>query len=326
MSEQAAEQIQESTPSSPPEQTQEAVTQTPVQTKNDYTDFVDLSDLPEEKREAIEGRFKHLSRLMKKNERRTESQLSEYKKLMEEQSNLISELSGNMGVVVGHLQQEKFASTEAQLQQKMQQAWETGDTKAYVDAQDKLMDIKVQQRLAQQQKPTQQTNKTETQQQAYAGVKSNGEEIAQQAFDDGDIGSEDKSLISAWQQEKDESGIPVRPWTQSRTPDNPMNDPQFRRAYLEMAVVFDDEGPFANLSMDKKLAELDRRMGTQQRSASQPVLGSNLTNRGKSAKITLSQKAQDIAVKTKFAGPGKTNDEHIAAYRNQIEQIRKGRQ
>ena len=293
----------------------------PRQSTEDYTPYVDLAGIPDETREAIEGRFKHLSRLIKKTETRSERELAEWRQTAAEQSRLIEELTGGLGGVVNHIQQERIASTEMMLQQRMQSAWESGDTKNYVEAQNQLMDLKVQQRLAQQEKPEQ---KTQTQKQAFAGVPVSGQKFAEEAYNDGDLEPQEHALVQAWSSEKNESGQPLRPWTASRNPENPTSDPLYRRALIEMAAVFDESSPYSQLPMEKKLEELDRRMGVQKSAPQQSVLGANLTTRGKSTKMSLSPKQQEIATRTRFAGPGKSEAEHIEAYRRQLETVRKG--
>ena len=76
---------------------------------------------------------------------------------------------------------------------------------------------------------------------------------------------------------------------------------------------------YANKSIAEKMAEVDRRMGVQKPQAKQGVLGGGLTGQRKTSKLTLSPEAQKIALKTKFAGAGKTDAEHLEAYRKQIE-------
>jgi hypothetical protein len=91
----------------------------------------------------------------------------------------------------------------------------------------------------------------------------------------------------------------------------------------EMQIVFDEDGDFSHLSFEDKLDELDKRMGTKkQRSGQNSVMGGNFTPRGKSGKVTLTAKQQEIAVRTKFGGPkAKSDAEHLEAYRKQIERL-----
>ncbi len=77
---------------------------------------------------------------------------------------------------------------------------------------------------------------------------------------------------------------------------------------------------YAHLTIDQKLAEVDKRMGVSKPAARQNVLAGNLTSARKSPKVSLSPKQEQIAIRTKFGGPkAKSDAEHLEAYRKQIE-------
>lgn len=305
------------------ETTDVAPQQVPANTKPSGYDPVDLSGLPEELAKPISDRLDYLYRQVKDGQREKKSvsrEINELRGIAQQQYEIINELQNGVGAVVSHWTQTAFANTEAQLQQKMQQALEAGDTAGFFDAQNKLLDIKVQQKL----QPQAQQQKQPQAQPQMAVPYNSGRAVADDALADGELTQEDYTAVNAWINERDQSGTAVRPWAVSRTPDNPTNDPVYRRALIEMAAVFDEASPYANLSMEQKLSELDKRMGVQRSQPEQAVLGGNLTTHKKSATLRLTPKQQEIAIRTKFAGPGKSEADHIAAYRKQIEQTKRG--
>lgn len=288
-----------------------------------YTPYVDLSGLPDETRAAIEGRFAHLSTLIRKNETKYGSQLDQWKTIAAQQSQLLEELQNNQGLIASHLVEQKFTDTLGQLQSQRQQALEAGDTTTYLALEDKIIDLKLQQRQAAQAKPQPQ-QKNQTQQQAYAGQPVRGDQIVNDALADGELSPQDAELASAWATESDASGQPLRPWvTANLDPNDP--DPDAIRALIIAKKVFTSD-KYANKSFAEKLSELDRQMGVKRPTANQSVMGGNLTTHKKSAKVALSPKQQEIAIRTKFGSSAgaKTDAEYLAAYAKQIEQTRKG--
>lgn len=285
-----------------------------------YYDRVDLSGLPEDIRIPIEGRFAHLSRLMKKNEIKSNSEIAKWQDLARQQHEAIEELRTGVTAVVDHLGDKGFADAENQIKAQMRAAHESGDTTAFIEANDKLAELKAKKAILSQQK--QQKPKTEPKQQPRQEFAS-GNEIANDAFNTGDIDEADVTAIGAWISEKDETDRVVRPWAYSKTPHNPTADPVYRRALVEMAAVFDEASPFANRPMSEKLAELDRRMGTPSNRISQSVMGGNLTMPRKNAKIELSEQQKQIALKTKFGGPkAKTDQDHFNAYLESVKKVK----
>jgi hypothetical protein len=272
---------------------------------------VDLNGLPPELAEPIKKRMDWLYYQTKDSKR----QFNELKSIAQQQAELIEELRNNQTAVVGHLQEEKFSATESALVQKMQSAWETGDMQGYLNAQNQLTELKVEKKLSQLQKPQQQKQEKQAPQQNISG-----REIADDAFAGGEISPEENAYAQAWMSETDENGNLLRPWATG-------NDQKSQYALMEAAAVLNPDGPYAKWPMEKKLAEIDRRMGLQKNNVgSQPVLGANLTNRQKSNTITLSPKQREIAIRTKFGSNkgAKSEADYIAAFKKQIEQTRKG--
>lgn len=321
MSEQAAQEVAQETQET---QAQEAQPAEQAQQK-DHQPFVDLSTLPDDIRGPVEARFAELSRIIKKTEKKGESRVGEYRSLIEEQSRLIADLQGGMGAVVDHLQTNTIAQTEASLKAQIRQAKDVGDTVLEDDLQDKLLELKAQ-KIALKQNKAQPKPKNETREQAFAGYKSTAD-MAQEGLDNAELSQEEFSLATQWIGERDETGKQVRPWAISRTPHEPMEDPQYRRAIIEMASVFDEASPHAHLPFEKKLEILDERMGVQKRGAQQQVLGGGFTPRQKSNTLQLTDSQKRIAIKTKFgANHGAKNDaEYLEAYRKQIQSTKGAR-
>jgi len=252
--------------------------------------------------EQIQQRIDYLYRQVKDNER----DKRDSRKILAEQSRLISELTNGMGTVVNHLQDKNFADSESQLVTLRQQAFERGDAKAYDEINDKLMDIKLNKKLtATQRQAIQSQNQNQPQQQF-----NNAAEIAQRSVQDGELDPNDARLIATWQDERDESGTPLRPWAYS-------SSPLHIQAAREAAAVWNNPR-FA--TTEQKIAEIDRRMGVAKRTVSSNVMGANLTNGKKSNKVTLTPKQQEIALR--MGGPKKSDADKLAWYQKQVELVK----
>lgn len=286
----------------------------------DHQPYVDLSTLPDDIRGPVEARFAELSRIIKKTEKKGESRISEYRGLIEEQARLLEELQGGMGAVVDHLQTNTIASTEASLKAQLRQAKDLGDTVLEDEIQDKILELKAQ-KIALKQNKAQPKPKNETRAQAFAGHPTLEED------DSGDLSTEELAQAELWVAEKDSSGQPLRPWATSKSPQEPLADPVYRRAMIEMAAVFEPTSPYAHLTMDKKLEEVDRRMGLQKRPAQQQVMGGGFTPRGKNNTLQLTDSQKRIAIKTKYGAShgAKSDAEYIEAYRKQVQSIKGAR-
>lgn len=248
--------------------------------------------------EQVKERIDYLYRQVKTSDR----EKREMTNLLRDQSRIINELSEGQRAVVTHLNERGFADNEEQLKGQMRAAWDKGDNRAYIDAQTNLNKLYAQQEVAKAQRP-QQTQ--QPQQQPSAA------EIAARAAHTGELSDQEYRTTSAWQDERDDSGAALRPWAFA-------GDPNYQAALFEARSVFANPR-FANMSHEQKLQEVDRRMGTQKRTASQAVIGGGLTKPAKNSKLTLSSDQERIALRTKYAGKGKSDAEHIDAYRKQVE-------
>lgn len=267
---------------------------------------VDLSGLPPEVKERVD----YLYRQVKDNDRT----VREYRQIAAEQSRQIQELATGFNGVVTHLQDKNIDDSEETITTQMNAAFERGDNKAYLEAQKKLINLGVEKRIIAEKKTVQQP------QQRQQAQPMDAREIANRAQSEGELSPNDYRTTEAWQNEKDESGNFIRPW--SRTPDVNNPDPMFVQALTETKAVFTNSR-FSGLSYEEKLAEVDRRMGVAKRVTSQTVTGGGLNGRAKMSKVTLSPDIEKLAIRTRFGGPkAKTDAEHIEAYRKQLEKVK----
>jgi len=281
----------------------------PQRNEGAYAPRVDLSTLPDDIRGPIEARLAHVSGLQKKSEAKYQRQLDEYRALAKEQNDRLEELTNFSTGMATHLQDKAFTENETQIQDRMQKAFEAGDTAAYSKAQTELIQLGVKREMAKQQSP-----KAEPKQARPAPQQQEAEAV--------EMSPEDQVAIEAWQDERDESGNTLRPWAYNRgTPENP--DRQYMRARLEIEAIKLDPR-FENATVQQRMQEVDKRMGVQKRGGGQPVMGSNLTGNGAARRITLSPELEKLAVRTKFGGSkAKTDQDHIAAYRAVLEESKK---
>lgn len=245
--------------------------------------------------EEVKQRIDYLYRQVKDQGR----YINDYRSIAQQQSDKINELMNGMGQVVDHIQTKSVEENIQDARQKMQSAFESGDTKVYLAEQERLNDLKV--NLKDQKKNGQQN---QTRQQAHAGTQINQQQSSGN-FD---------PVVDAWQNETDERGNPVRPWAKTDNTDDP--DPDFLKA-LAVAKRVWTQNP--NRSAKENLAEVDKIMGVKKSGGGQNVMGGSLNTPAKGGTIRLSPNQERIAVKTRFAGKDKSDAEHIAAYRKQIE-------
>jgi len=220
-------------------------------------------------------------------------QTKSFQKLASEQARVIEELQQSQNQVISHLNEKETQQTEAQLRAQLKEAHENGDTNAALAAQEKLMDLKVA-KLAKAQQP--QPKQSASNENSYF---------------------EGREVVDAWQNETDERGQSLRPWASEGHPD-------FAAAEA-LSLAYFSNPAYAHLSTEQKLAAIDKRFGVAKAPVSQSVMSSRLTSQPRTNKITLSPKAQEIAIRTRIAGPGKSNDEHIAAYAKLFKSTNGGR-
>lgn len=272
---------------------------------------VDLSHLSEEVRKPIEDRFNYFYRQVK-DQNRT---LGQFRTIAEQQAAKIDEIMNATTQVVDHLQTRSFQDSETSLRAAMLQANQAGDTEAFLDAQEKLIELKANKIVATKLQP-QQPTKSESQSTQRLNSLS---QISDNASAGGELSSDEYQIAQAWLNEKDQYGNLMRPWAFT----NDLNgDGAYQSVITEAAAVWRNPR-YANLSIDKKLAEIDKRMGLT-RPITQSVMGGNLTNSKKSGTLNLSPEQQKIAIRmnvgAKRGAPPRTDAEKISAY---IEQMKK---
>lgn len=271
-----------------------------TETSNPEREWVDpAKDSPDK----IKARLDFLYGKDKKNERI----LQGYRAIAAEQARTIEELRGGFGQVVNHITQKNFQDIEANLERDMIAALQKGDTDTYVSAQAKLIDLKADQKLAARQiQPKQQPQQRQPSSASQMAV---------------NMPYEEQSMVNAWQDEQDERGSPVRPWAANSGSDADP-DPDYVKAVLTARNVFTNPAT-AHLTLNQKLAEVDKRMGVKKTERGQTVMGGGLTNKPKTGRITLTPEIEKFAIRSKFGGPKlKTDAERIDAYRKQIEKSR----
>lgn len=253
--------------------------------------------------EQIEARYNYLFRQVKHSER----DKREMQNILRQQSEIISRLEQGQNAVIGHLTQKSFVDGKEQAKKDMQDAWKRQDNEAYIEAQNRLMDIQVEERIAQRE------TKSQPQQQAQTKSPQSATDVAYNATQTGELSQEDYRVTEAWQNEKDDMGNVVRPWAFA-------TDPTHQAALFEARSVMANPR-YEAWTYQQKLEEIDRRMGTAKRTASRAVVGGGLTKGTKSTKIELTPKQREIALKTHYAGKGKSEADHLDAYRKQIEKF-----
>ncbi len=275
--------------SSEPQETQEVSQETTQDNRPEGWEQVDFT--PDQQK-----RFDRVYKQLKDNERN----IKEYRQLVREQSEAISHLQQTTGQVVNHIVEDKFAQKESQLIADQKSAFESGDLDKYNKVTRELGKLDIQREQAQNKpQPVQPQGPIAAQ------------DVVNEAVRDGEITPQDANVYRTWATERDEFGQPVRPWV------NEADVRGSRAAYIG-AAVFNDPN-MSDKSFAEKLMEIDRLMGTQRKS-SQSVMSSsgNLTRPNKISNIKLSPEIERMAIHTKFAGPGKSEAEHIEAYRKQV--------
>lgn len=236
-----------------------------------------------------------------------ERESNEWKTVAKQQYDLINELRNGQQQIVNHLQTTNFADVEYQLKTQRKEAFARGDMDAVDEVNDKLTEIKLTKKTAELQaklqpaRPIVQPNFTS--------------DPVEQAVQQGTLSRNDAEVYQAWVNETDQYGNLVRPWTGER-------DSRNSSAAAEGKAVFSNP-VYQNKPFAERLKEIDRRMGMTNQQMQQGVLpAGNLTRGGKNSNVKLSSYAENLAIKTKFAGPGKSNSDHIEAYRKQMAEVR----
>lgn len=253
-------------------------------------------------------RFNRVFKELKDYQRET----NDLRGVAKQQFEIINELRAGQNQIVSHLQNTNYTDVENQIKTQKKQALDRGDMDAYDSFTEKLNDIKIERKLQEKQAKAQ-PQVQQQQQQPISSI-----DVVENAVQKGAISRSDAEVYNAWANELDDTGNLIRPWVNER-------DMRNTTAAYEGRAVFSNPSmqnkPFAD-----KLREIDKRMGLAQRQANQSVMGAgNLTGNAKSSNVKMSPWAEDLAVKTQFAGKGKSRQDHIEAYRKQIAETKGAR-
>lgn len=242
---------------------------------------------------------------------KAERELGEFKEIASQQAQVLSDLQRGQQTIVNHIQETNYVDTENSLKQQRQAAYAKGDFGTVDAINDRLNDLRVEKKFSERSKPVLQNNIV--QQPAISG-----EDIINTSVRTGAISPQDAEAYRSWANELDENGSFIRPWVNE-------HDMRGSTAAIEGRAVFANQS-YANMTFAQKLMEIDKRMGVKPKMSQQlGVLPSgNLTRGGKNSNIQLSPEIEKVAIRSKFAGPGKSNQEHIDAYRKQLSAYRKG--
>jgi hypothetical protein len=254
-------------------------------------DHVEIPDEVKPRFNRLYGEVKTLQRISREKD-----------DILRQQSEAIEDLRKNQTQVVSYLQDTDFVKTESQLKEQRKEAYEKGNLLLVDDINDKLAEIKIEKKLSK-------LNKVNEQKEAPRGFDAN------KAVERANLSPEDMEVYKAWANETDDNGNLVRPWVNER-------DQRNIAAATEGAAVF--RNPiYANRAFGDKLKEIDKRMGLINQNTASGVMGTgNLTSSKKSSTLKLTPNQEKIALKTQFAGRGKKPEEHLAAYKKQLEDIR----
>jgi hypothetical protein len=277
---------------------EEVVTRSPADPGYDPIDLESASP------EQVKTRLNYLYKQAKQGQK-LQSKVREFEDIMARQSQVIEDLHKGQIQLADHLQGNKFAEVENQLRIQKQQAYEAGDYAAMATIDDKLMEVKIQ-KANNANKPKPQIQQRQPQQQPG---------VNQYEYDEA-AEYEGKDIAEAWRYEADATGNLIRPWAERDHPD-------FQSALAVTLSVLNNPSN-AKLNMQQKLAIVDQRMGLSRKPSGgqQTVMNGGLNTPSRAAKITITPEMEKIAIKTRFGGPNaKTNADHIAAYRKQLEKF-----
>lgn len=249
---------------------------------------------------------KRLNQLAKK-AGSAERESAELRKIAKEQYDVINELRNGQQQIVTHLQTTNYAEAESQLKVQKKAAFDKGDFDTYESIGEKLAELKIQKALAAKAPAPQVVRQP--------GRPVSGNDVVEMAVNEGSITRNDAEAYKAWASEADAYGNPLRPWVNE-------TDMRNTAAAIEGRAVFANPA-YQNKSFADKLKEIDKRMGMQNKVTGQGVMpAGNLTGSVKTSNVKLTPFQENIAVRTKFAGSGKSRNDHIEAYRKQVADVR----
>lgn len=292
--------------------TEEIKAEKPVEVKAETKTDKPSKEVQDWKPTNLDPEQQKLFNGMWKKHKTQERELSELREIAAKQFEIIEETRKGQGQIVSHIQNKDFENAENQLKQARKEARARGDEDAVDEINDKLAEIRVKRNQVASQPKQQQPQQRPR----------NATEAANYAASQGQLSTEEQRLIQVWQAETDEYGEVLRPWASD-------DDPRYLEALAEAKIVF-NSARFATKTPEERLAEIDRRMGLKPREVEQQVMSSRqgsshltrLNGKGNNRGVQMSERAERMAVSLKYAGPGKSANEHIEAYRAQIANVR----
>lgn len=180
----------------------------------DGTDWVDIDD------PKLKARFNRLYRHTKEANERAEKTERQIALLAEQNRKLQTALEG----VVGGIKDKAVKEEVATLKREAKEALATGDTDAFMDVNERLLEIK------QEIKP-----------------KPEPQAPAQEA-----VTPTERQVLQSWQSQQDDDGQPLRPWAMPGHPEFAATQDMVRRVIAEPGM---DDAPIREV-----LREVDRRM------------------------------------------------------------------
>lgn len=287
-----------------------AVTETQA-TEQPQAENPEVTEKPEgwERAEFTEDQQKRFNRVYKEM-KGYQSEAYELRKIAQDQSLAIEELRKNQNQVISHIQENDFAKTENQLKDQRRAAYDAGNLALVDEINDRLADIKIEKKLS----GTKQKEQPQPQPRGFGAG-----DAVNNAVKMGVISSNDAEVYREWAGETDENGNLLRPWVNEY-------DHRNNHAAIEGKAVFTNPA-FVDKPFSEKLKEIDKRMGIKMKqSASSGVMGGgNLTREKNISTVKLSPEIERIAIRSQFAGRGKSPQEHIEAYRKQVLEVRRGK-
>jgi len=241
------------------------------------------------------------------NMKRYENETKELKQINQRLLAALEQVQTEQSKIVNHIQANDFQEAETQLKAQQKAAFERGDLDTFNDINSKLIQINLKKTQNGFRPKQEQVVPQQQYQQPMTAT-----DAVEMAVQRGEMAPEDAHVFKSWISEKDQNGNVLRPWAN-------VGDVRNTAAAIEAKAVFSNPA-YDNLSYAQKLAEVDRRMGLkrQQQQVNQNVMGGNLTRGVKNNTIKLSDQQQKIAIKTQFAGPNKSDAEHLEAYRRAV--------
>lgn len=272
--------------------------------------------------EEIEARIRYLYDQVKEKKdsskkiKELESNLREYRTVAKEQSQILAQIMENQNRLGSHLQKQDLDKTEKQIHQELKEAYDKGDIEAFAKANQRLAALQAEQ-------TAQKILQTHQQQAPVNQQRMNGfdpYQAAQMAKNSSALSDDEAMAVKAWQEERDANGNLLRPWA-FPSEDADLSQ-KHKMAWSIAKGVFG--GGNTNNTVAEKLAKIDEFMGVK-KPVPQAVMSGNLTQGKKVSSVSMSDAQKQMAIRLRAGGlKAKSDADHIAAFRAQLEKAAKG--